>query len=361
MKLIIFAFLASTVLCAQAQTGTGGGGTVEPEPLVPISMDEPYELDQIFLSTLWGDLYGRTFLAGESAIWLGEHLNENTSEPRRAILAERSPSTGHVTVPLSTEHIVFEEIARYPVEWIDPHNEQFWATLTDPVTGEPLPPAQLDTVEYEEAVVVRFFLQDGTTRLVVGFSNVIQVDILSPANQQATVLFENFWPLKRFFSEGQAMNYALDYAAFDDTADVPDLGITVGGGNPCSDYSGITAELCYCLLDLASDFNNALNACNFPEGGFTSGLAGAGAGGTVGVIGGGALSHLCKRVSGFWGPLIGGTVGGVLGFGAGYEWEVHACKVRAKAEFDANKAKAINSARKAHQTGSDFACPSDPH
>lgn len=358
MKVIILAFLTTIGLCAQAQTGTGSGGPVEPEILVPISMDEPYELDQVFLSTLWGDLYGRAFLPGESAIWLGEHLNENPAEPRRAIMVERSLSTGEVTVPLATEHIVFEEVARYPVEWIDVFTDQFWATLTDPVTGNPLPPAQFDTEEYEEAVVVRFFLPDGTTRLVVGFSNVIRIDILNPVNQQAGFLIENFWPLKRFFSEGQAMNYALDYAAFDEMADLSDFGIMVGGDNPCSGYSGVAAELCYCLLDIIAEFEGDLDVCDFPPGWMTSAVAAGAAGGGAGAFAGtGLLPRLCKRITGFWGAVIGGVGGAVVGTKTAYGLEVHACKVRAKAAYDAKRTKAVNSARKALQTGSVFVCP----
>ncbi len=358
MRNIILAAFVAIGVCFPASAQTTGGGGTGVDIVIPIDFNEPYKLDPKFLSMLWGDLYGRNFIPGESAMWLGEHLDDDPEQPRRAILLERD-SNGVLSAPLSPEHVVFEEVARYPVEWVEVHAEQFWTTtLTDPSTGDPLPPAEVDVAEYEDALVLRFTLPDGTTRLIVGFTKVVHVDILTPISERTNFRIENFWPLERFFSEGQAGMYARDYAAFDDTITLDDPPITLGAGNPCSGLTGVVAELCYCLVDIGIDFDADMSNCNFPPDGVTTLLKVGGMAGGGGLIGGGLLQKLVKRAAPWTGVAAGATAA-VVGGAAGYGWEVHACKTRAKTLFDARKRKAQNSANRAINTGSPFECP--PH
>lgn len=353
-KILLLAFACFTSL---AQGQSASGDDVQ-EVLVSINIDDPYQLDVEFLETLWGDAYARKFIPGQSAMWIGDHLDDDLSEPQRAILMERS-GDGTISNSVDPDHVSLDVIARHRVEWVDEVVDQYWTTLTDPWTQTVSYPIQLQTAEYEDALVVRIHLPDGTSRIVVGFSKIININILNPGSEQTAFTLENFWPLKRFFSEAQANNYASQYADAEMGVDLSDVGIVIVANDPCASYTGVAAEYCYCLLDIQADFDADMNNCNFPPGGFDTALKGGGAGFGVGAVASGLWSKIAQKATSVYGYAATIATTTVVGAGTGYAWEVHACKTRAKSNRDARRNKARNSARKAINTGSSFECPAD--
>lgn len=350
--IIIAVFLFQTPIYGQSQQFG------DDEFLVPISLDNPFELDPVFLNSLWGDLYQRKFSSGSAAIWHGAYVDEDASDERMAILLESQ--SGVLSVPRDPDHVTFIEIARFPIAWIPVHQDTFWANFTDPYTGIQLPPLEMSTTEYADAVVVRYFLPDGGTRLVAGFTSSINVDVLSPSYYAGEVDMENFWPLKRFFAESQATNYAASFA--DDYGMAAFYGFdpesTVGfSGDPCASHTDpIDAALCYCLENLKTAFNADLTNCNFPPDGFTSALKGGGAGFAVGTVGVGIWAKLISRVNAVVGTgvVIGTTVAGAV---VGFEYEQRACTTRAKSKYNRDWNIAQNNAQQAKSQGVPFTCP----
>lgn len=321
------------------------------EILVPISLTNPIEIRVEFLAEFWADLYGRNYLKDNSAIWLGEHLDEDPSRPRRAILAERSG--GSITFPVDPDAIVFEEVSRYPIEWIESSNSMFWATLEDPDTGVPLTPSEFEVYEYYDATVLKFHLLDGTTRLVVGMGRAIDMNILNPPAEQARFVVENFWPIERFYSESQADGYARDLAVPQEPWH-PDHLLVMN--DPCAAYSGLEAQLCYCQQNILSDFAADHQNCNFDPNAFQNGIIGGGAGAAVGGFGGGVLQKLAKKISG-WGTVAATAVGGVVGAHVGYMWTVEACQTRALNDYSNRLRKAHNNYNNSVNNGEPFVCP----
>jgi len=268
---------------------------------------------------------------------------------------------GVLSVPRDAEHVTFVEIARFPIDWIPVHTDTFWANLTDPYTGTQLSPLEMSTTEFADAVVVRYFLPDGGTRLVAGFTSSINVDVMNPPYYAGNVEMENFWPLKRFFAESQAASYAASFA--DDYGMAVFYGFdpesTVGlTDDPCASHEDpIDAALCYCLENLKTDFVFDLNDCNLPPDGFTSALKGGGAGFAVGTVGVGVWAKLASRVNAVVGTgvVVGTTVAGAA---AGYEYAKRSCITRAKSRYNRDWNKAQNNANQARSQGVPFLCPS---
>jgi hypothetical protein len=186
---------------------------------------------------------------------------------------------------------------------------------------------EMTTVQYDDALVLRFHLPDGNTRLIVGFSEVIEINIINPTTEQASFMMEVFWPLKRFFSESQAATYAQDYATLTPPFGSSDFDFLNTLDDPCAGMTGAAADRCYCERDIVTDFQQDMENCNFPPGGFNTALKGGAAGAAVGAFGGGLLKKAVKRFTG-WGQaaLVAATT--VVGAGTGYGLEVKACKVR---------------------------------
>ena len=354
MKNLFITILAIFAFSATAQPGNTNGGQISGQPLVPISTETPFVLDRSFISSLWVDLYGRPFIPDESAIWLGEHIDDDSSKPRRAVLFENDGTT--VEAPLPTEHLVFEELNRFPVNWVDLVNGHFWTTLDDPWTGLPYPPMEMTTIQYDDALVLRFQLPDGNTRLIVGFSEVLEINIVNPTSEQSSFVMEVFWPIKRFFSESQAAIFAQDYATHTPPTGSVDFDFLQTQSDPCAGLTGTIAALCYCESDIITDFVRDMGNCDFPAGGLETALAGGAAGAAVGAYGGGLIKNVIKKLTGFGqGAIVAATT--VVGASAGYGLQVRACKARANSDYDARRRKALNSYNQANNTGAPFVCP----
>ena len=320
--------------------------------MVPIKMDDPYSYDKTFVTNLVVDLYGEQFSFTNSMLWLGEHVDEDPQLPRILGFTRKNNSPlGFEGVGVS-EDVVFSEIGRFSALWMGYETE---SGVSD-FQGVPF---AYELEEYTDIVSGWATNSQGISRLIVGMVHVFRIEILSPSEEQADLYFERFFPIHRFYNEGQSLNYAQDLAnvfrpLIDDQFDT-----LANADIDCSVYpSGNQRQLCFCLTTIDINFEGSMDNCvGAPLGSaFNTGIR-TGVGGVAGV---GIWSKITRRATGAWGYVAGGVAGFVGGFAGSYGAQYTQCVIAAKSTRDAAVNHAMNAFNEAEANGEDFSCPTGP-
>ncbi len=334
--ILVVALFATISFSQVSGGGQVGGGSL----LVPISLDDPYSIDKNFVTSLVADLYGEQFNFASSMLWIGEHFSEDLDQPRNMGLTHRQ-GDGTVLSPGDVGAVWFEEVFRSTAFWVDSNSGSGVTTYYD---GTPF------AYVYEEHsdIVAGWVKNDeGVDRLVVGLVAYLYLQIDAPVDGMSEFVMERFYPIKRFYNEGQAAGYAddiarMDIELIDASTGEPVFAFVSDGTMDCSVYSNpIQRDFCACLNTIAINFNQAMGACpTSPDIGdmFQNGAIGA----AGGAFGGGLLAKAVKRLSGPWTALAGGVLGAIGGAGTTYGVQYAQCVLSAKSARDAARNHAGN-------------------
>lgn len=291
-------------------------------------------------------------------LWIGEHLSEDSSQPRHMGLTHRD-GAGVVTMPGDFGDYWFEEVYRSPASWGEYDSASGNATYVD---GTPF------FYEYENyADIVAGWIKNsqGVHRLVVGYVSVLEMKVVAPVDGTTEFVMERFYPVKRFYSEAQAQGYVEDFAQLSFQFPDPGSGSLLlldptDGTSDCSVWTDpIMQDFCACLNTAAINFNAAIARCaTAPSIGdiFQNGAIGAAGGAFLGN----GISRVAKRVTGFWGTVAGGVGGFIGGASATYGYQHRDCLIRAKSTRDAAYAHAENEYNRVKDgNNGSYQCPID--
>ncbi len=339
-RVLVFIFLTIFPQLSFAQIGNEN-------LLVPVNMDDPYSYDKIFVSNLVADLYDEQFSFTSSALWVGEHLNDDPAQPRVLGFTNQVPVHDAEEVGVN-KNVTFSEISRLSAPWLG------YTTSSDvsSVSGVPF---FYEIEEYGEVVFGWLDNSDGVSRLVVGIVLVLNFEVIDPAGERAELFFERFYPVKRFFNENQASDYAQDLAE-----DIDLRYELESGGVGCSTLpAGNEREWCYCLTTIYINYDRDKTSClgepDLGEAIRVGVAAGAGAAVSRGII-----RRIAKRASGVWGTVTLGVGGFILGSTTMYGGQYAQCMIRAKSTKDAAINHATNAKNQADANGTAFICPTGP-
>ncbi|MDF1810120.1 MAG: hypothetical protein P1U42_10540 [Phycisphaerales bacterium] len=342
---ITFGLFTSSSFCQPTSSGGQIGGS---NLLVPIDIDDPYSYDKNFVANLVADLYGEQFSFNSSMLWIGEHLNEDSSLPRIMALTKQQPV--HNAIELgSDKNVTFSELSRHDAIWLG------YTTSSDAssVSGIPF---TYETEEYGQIVSGWLDNSDGVARLVVGLVLVLNVEVTNPVGERADLYFERFYPIQRFYNEGQAANYAQDIAEDYDIRNEPE-----SSGFDCSTLpAGTERDYCFCLHTIYINYDYDKSICpgepDIGEAIKVGVAAGAGA-----AVSGGVVKRIAKKATGLWGTVTLGVGGFLAGSGTMYGTQYAQCMLRAKSRKDADINHASNAKNQADANGTPFTCPSGAH
>lgn len=204
----------------------------------------------------------------------------------------------------------------------------------------------------------------GVSRLVVGIVTVVRFDILTPESGSGEFYMERFYPIKRFYNEGQAGGYASDLAS-----SLIDAGLNgeqlfmATPGLDCSDYdqSQQSRDWCACVNNIVADFDRDMTNClvspNLLDVLGAGGMA-AGATFTAGKI----YKRVAKKIVGGPAATIGEPVAAFIAAASTVAgWQMRTCQVRAKSKARANLQKALNEYNRVKDTDETFVCPGGPY
>lgn len=349
------AFLAVALFARVSLAQTSGGGQVGGSNLlVPISPDDPYSISKDFITSLVADVYGEQFSFSSSLLWIGEHVNEDPLQPRALVLTKRV-SEGVTNIAIEPDEVLFTELSRHSAEWMEYEFSSSFGTYNG--AG-----FTYDFESYGEVVSGWIDNSSSVSRLVVGLDSVMRIKITSPTDEIVEFYLERFYPVKRFYNEGQANSYASNIATTDYTApSESDPLVELAGDSPQMDCTAFFTQQykdwCACVNAINSNFNRDMTNCILaPSIVDIFKIGGIAAGGTfTGIL---TYKQLAKKTLGPWatfGPAVVAFVGGA---GVTYGYERAQCELTAKSTRDANIQKARNELERVGGSDLSYNCPS---
>lgn len=350
--LVIFTVVFFTTI-SLGQT-SGGGQVGGSSLLVPISMDDPYNIDKNFITSLVADLYGEQFSFSSSMLWVGEHVDEDPSQPRVLVLTKRV-SEGVTNIAIEPDEVLFTELSRHSADWMEFDSSSTFGAYNGSGFA-------YDFESYGEVVSGWVDNSSSVSRLVVGISYIMRVKITSPTDEVVEFYMERFYPVKRFYNEGQADSYASGIAATAFTVpSEPDPLVELTGGSSQMDCSVYLTQWykdwCACVNAINANFDRDMRNCvlapSITDVLRTGGIAAAGT--FTGVL---TWKKMAKRTLGPWATFGPSVVAFIAGSGVTYGYERAACELKAKSTRDANITKAGNELDRVAGTGQTFTCPS---
>ncbi len=321
---------------------------------MPIDLDDPYSIDKNFITSLVADLFGEQFRFSDSMLWLGEHVDEDASQPREFALTQND-AIDIVDVIGEIEGVLFTELSRHEAAWLGGSSTTSWGTA-DGI------PFTYDFEGYSDVVSGWIDNEFGVSRLVVGVVIVIRMDIITPESESGEFFMERFYPIKRFYNEGQAQEYANDLAKLYTITGLNEEQLFMSTPRvDCSEYDANQhqRDWCACVNNILEQFDREMANCfvspNIWE---VIGTGAIAAGGTF--THGKILERAAKKMAGGPGAAIGEPVAAfIAGSSIVAGWQMRACQVRAKSKVRANLRKALNEYSRVKDTDQTFVCPSD--
>lgn len=341
-----FAAVMACAFCASFSYGQVNGGSQVGggNLLVPINIDDPYVYDKNFVSSVVADLFGEQFSFSNSMLWIGEHVDEDSAKPRILAMTNRL-SGGNVEEVGVAEGVEFTELARFSAAFLG-FTSYSGATNINGI------PFAFENEEYGDVVVGWMDNSSGVSRLVVGVDLVLRFEATNPIGERGEFYAERFYPIKRFYNEGQAISYAEDMA----NESVLVNGVESGSFDCSTLPAGNERDYCFCLHRIYTNYGLDRGMClGEPDLGQAIAVGVATGGGAA--VSGGIVKRILKRASGIWGTVTLGVGGFVAGSTAMYGGQYAQCMLKAKSTKDAALNHAANAKNQADANGTAFECP----